>query len=87
MSKAIPEMYLKIFRNKKNRNSIDKPFSFILSHLFLNYERVPEEHLQEEEDKHIASVFDLTQPLILMFNEIDDLVDPVIAPKLAYTEH
>ena len=86
LSKAIPEMYLKRFRNKDS-NAINKPISFILSHLFLNYGRVPEEHLREEEAKLLARVFDLTQLLILMFNKIDDLVDLAIAAKLPYTEH
>ena len=86
LSKAIPDMYLKRFRNKDS-NAIDKPISFILSHLFLNYGQVPEEHLREEEAKLLAKVFDLTQPLILMFNEVDELVDLAVAANIPYTIH
>ena len=32
-------------------------------------------------------MFDLTEPLILMYNEVDDLVDLAIAAKIPYTEH
>ena len=86
LSNALPTMYLKRFRSKDS-NAIDKPISFIMSHLFLNYGSVTEEQLLDEEAKLRAKVFDLTEPLILMYNEVDDLVDLAIAAKIPYTEH
>lgn len=67
-------MYLKGLRNKHS-NAIEKPITEIPSHLFTNYGRMKEEQLLDEESKLQAKVFDLTEPLILMFNEIKDLVD------------
>lgn len=86
LSNTLPTMYLKQFRNKAS-HAIDKPIDFILSHLFLNYGRVSKEQLLDEEAKLQAKVFDLTEPPILMFNEVDDLVDLAIAAQLPYTEH
>lgn len=42
LSNVLPTMYLKRFRSKDS-NAIDKFIAFILSHLFLNYGRVPQE--------------------------------------------
>ena len=72
LSKAVPAMYLKSFRNQHS-NVIDKPVSEILSHLFDTYGKISQEKLRDEEEKLRGQVFEITEPLILMFNQIDRL--------------
>ena len=85
LSQALLVMYLKGFQNKHS-NAIKKPIADIITHLFDNYGRVPEENLLEEDSTLRAKVFDLTEPLILMFHEIEDLQDLANAADLPYTD-
>ena len=74
MSRALPVIYLKTFRNKHS-NAIDKPVSEILAYLFTTYGRVSQQTLSEEQVKLREKVFDISEPLIMMYNEVEDLQD------------
>ena len=85
LSKAVPEMYLKTFQNKFS-NTISKPVSHILQHLFDTYGRVSQEILSEEESKLKAKVFDVSEPLVIMYNEVDELKDLAEAAKNPFSD-
>ena len=85
VSTAVPGMYLKPFRNK-NSNTIDKPISDILDYLFARYGRVPQETLAEEHAKLVEKTFDISEPLVILYNEIDDLQDLAVAAKNPFSD-
>ena len=72
LSQAIPAPYLKPFRNH-NSNAIDANIPTILTTLFQTYGIVPEEQLLQEEASLRAKVFEITEPLIILYNEVEDL--------------
>lgn len=52
-----------------------------MDHLFTSYGRVPQEDLGAEESKLRATIFNISEPLIIMFNEIDDLQHMAVAEE------
>ena len=85
ISAAVPAMYLKQFRNKHS-NALDKPIPEIMEHLFSVYGRVPQEELDEAESKLRAQIFDISEPLVLMFNEIDEMQDMATAAENEFSD-
>ena len=85
LSWAVPSMYLKKFRNKHS-NALDKTIPEILEFLFSTYGKISEEKLLTEEQNLRARVFEITDPMIVMYNEVDDLIELGIAAQNPYTD-
>ena len=56
----------------------------ILLYLFTNYGYITLEELKEQEEALCAKVFDIRQPFIIMFNEIEELEKIAIAASNPY---
>ena len=85
LAQALPSMYLKPFHNVHS-NAIDQPISVILDSLLTTYGRVPEEELLTEESNLRTKVFDITEPLVILYNKMDDLQQLADAAGLRYTD-
>ena len=72
LGKALPELYLKSFRNEYS-NNFHTDIQTILLHLFTTYSYITPEELKEQEEASCAKVFDTQQPFIIMFNELEKL--------------
>lgn len=83
LSKHMPTMYLKQFQNKHN-NVLDKSVSEVLGHSFLVYWQVPKKELDKVESKLSAHIFDISEPLVIMYNERDDLKDMTSTKENAF---
>ena len=70
--KAIPEMYLQRFHNCLT-NTFTDPLHVMLTYLFTTYGEITPEDLTSQKEKLETKVFDIEQPLILLFNEVEDL--------------
>ena len=82
---AVPEVYLKPFRNQYS-NSVNVSLSTILTLLFNTYGKVQDDTLQEVTDKLRERIFDISEPLVVMFNDIEELKALSIAADNEYTE-
>jgi hypothetical protein len=82
---AVPEVYMKPFRNQYS-NSVNVSLSSILTSLFNTYRKVQDDTLQEATDKLRARIYDISQPLVVMFNDIQELNELSIAADNEYTE-
>ena len=85
ISQAVPEMFLKPYRNQYS-NGITTPIPDIFDDLMAIYGVVPEEELVQAESALRARVFDIAQPLVIIYNEMDDLQQLATAAGLEYTE-
>ena len=85
MSDALPAMYLMPFRNDES-HAISIPISDILDNLLLTYGEIEEEEVLEAESNLRAKVFDITQPIIILFNEMDQLQKLANAASLKFTD-
>ena len=85
MTKTIPDLYLKRFKNRLT-NTITQPIPDILQHLFTTYGRVRSEHVIEEESKLRTKVFDITQPMEVMYNEVEDLQELATAGSVPFSD-
>ena len=84
LGKALPELYLKSFRNEYS-NTFTTGLQTILQYLFTTYGFITPEELKEQEDALTTKVFDIQQPLIILFNELEDLEQVAIAASNPYT--
>ena len=85
ISHAVPEMYLKPYRNQHS-NAIDWEIWEIIDDLMEMYGTVPEEHLRTAESILRAKVFDISKPLVIIYNEMEDLKQIADAAQLPYTD-
>ena len=85
ISQAVPEMYLKPYRNEHS-NAITTPIPDIFNDLMAIYGVVPEDDLVAAESALRARVFDIAQPLVIIYNEMDDLQQLATAAGVPYTE-
>ena len=86
MSQAVPSMYLKPFRNRHS-NAIESTIPDLLSHLLSTYGNVQEDDLLRAEATLRARVFDITEPLVVMYNEVDDLQELATSAGLPYSDN
>ena len=84
LGKALPALYLKSFRNEYS-NTFNTGLQEILLYLFTTYGYITPEQLTEQKEALCAKVFDIQQPLIIMFNELDELEQVAIAASNPYT--
>ena len=82
---ALSEIYVKSFHNCHSM-AIFQPISTVLTTLFTTYGDVQDEEVQDIIDKLKARVFDIFEPLVGMFDEIEDLKELSIAAKNELTE-
>ena len=59
----------------------------ILSHLIDTYGKVQEENIMQDEGILRVRVFNITEPLVVMYNEIDDLQQLATAARLPYSDN
>ena len=85
LSKALPELYLKSFRNEYS-NTFTVDLQTILHYLFTTYGYITPEELQEQKDKLCAKTFDIQQPLIILFDELEELQNIAVAASNPYTD-
>ena len=69
---AIEPKYLKSLRNA-NSNAITIPLHDVLTHLFTRYGVVNSDTLMDIEDKVKTMDYNITEPLVVIYNEIDEL--------------
>ena len=69
---AVEPKYLKSLRDT-NSNAINVPVHAVLTHLFNKYGEVNADTLMDIEDKTKAMEYNLVDPLIVVFNEIEEL--------------
>ena len=84
ISKALPDLYIKSFRNEYS-NTFNTDLKTILQYLFTTYGYITPEELTEKKEVLCAKVFDIQQPLIIMFNELEELEQVAIAASNPYT--
>lgn len=72
-------MYFKGFRNPYT-NTITTDIPTLLDHVFTTYGAVAPEELKKEEDLLRHKVFDIGQPLALLFNKVDKLQELFTVP-------
>lgn len=82
---AVPEIYMKSFRNQYS-NSIDNALSTVLTSLFTTYGDIVDDNLQDATDKLRERIFNISDPLVVLFNEIEELKALSIAADNEYTE-
>ena len=82
---ALEPKYLKSLRNA-NSNAITRPLHEVLDYLFTKYGVVNADTLMDIEDKVKTMEYSLSDPLIVMFNEIEELERLGIAATNPYRE-
>ena len=85
LSDALPPHYLKGYRNVHS-NKISTPLRDILADLFTTYGAITEEQLTEKEMSLRAHIFDITQPLVELYNAVEELQEIAIASQSPYTD-
>lgn len=85
LSHAIPAIFLKPF-HRRNSNAINQNIPTILQTLFNDHGQVPEEELLTEENILQEKVFDIPQPKIVLFNEVEDLQELALATNNPYSD-
>ena len=86
LSRTIPSMYLMHFRNEFS-SAINARIPVILSHLLDTYGRVTEDDLLQAEGLLQARIYDITEPLVVMFNDIDEFQQLATAARLPYSDN
>ena len=81
---ALPDLYLKSFRNQFS-NTFTSDIPTILHYLFTTYGYITPEELKGQEETLISKVFDIQQPLIILFGELEELQQISVAALNPYT--
>lgn len=85
MVDALPPHYLKSYRNPYS-NKFTTPTRTILTDLFQAYGSINEEQLAEKEVALRTHVFDITQPLVELYNSVEELQEIARALQSPYTD-
>lgn len=83
--KAVDMTYIKSLRDV-DTNTIKKEVHEIMAHLFRRYGKVTPEKLQKEEMQVKAYVYNLQEPLVVLFDKVEDLTKLAQAAKMPYTK-
>ncbi len=81
---VINDSYLAALKDR-HTNTITVPIADIITYLFRNYGRVTPATLVDEEQKVLQWTFDPALPIVLVFNNVDDLMDLASAAGSPYT--
>ena len=82
---ALENKYLKSLRDP-NSNSIMLPVYDVLTHLFDRYGRVDAETLADIDAKVRNLIYDISEPLVTLFNEIEELARLATAASNPYSD-
>lgn len=85
LSQALPAMCLKPFQNRYS-NAINTPIPQIFTSLLSTYGRFPEDKLLTQENNLRKKVFNIVEPLVILFNKIKDLQELVVASCIPYSD-
>ena len=85
LSEALPPLYLKQYRDTHS-NKISTPIRDILEDLMQTYGAISAEELEEREQTLKARVFDITQPLVTLYNAVEDLQELAEASDSPFSE-
>ena len=85
LSDALPPHYLKKYRNVHS-NKISSPIRDILDELFTTYGAITDEELSERENTLRARIFDITHPLVELYNATEELQEIAIASSSPFTD-
>ena len=72
LTEALPENYLKTYKNN-DTNNITTYLNIILDKLLSTYGNVTDEDVEQNETELLAKIFDITQPLVNLYQEVEDL--------------
>ena len=78
--RAVPELYIKSFRHPRT-NVVTTTLSDLLTRLFTSYGTVTDDELQKANSDLSDRVFDITLPLIDLYNEVENLKSLSIAAE------
>jgi hypothetical protein len=81
---AIEPRYLKTLRNT-DTHSITQDVPTVLTYLFNRYGKVTPDKLNEKEQEVRAFVYNLQDPLVLLFDQVEDLKKLADAAQMPYT--
>ena len=81
---ALPNLYLKSFQNQF-LNTFTSDISIILHYLFSTYGCITPEELKEQEEMLSSKVFDIQQPMIILFDELEELQQISVVALNPYT--
>ena len=84
LSHAVPEIYLKCFKDP-NSNAFNATIQTILEYLFTTYGKITDDELREKEVNLSAQVFDITQPMIQLYDAVKNLQQIAKASLNDYT--
>ena len=85
LNDALPPHYLKCYRNNYS-NKINTPIRDILADLFRTYGALDEGKLADKEAHLRSRIFDIQQPLVEMYNVVEDLQKIATASSSPYTD-
>ena len=85
LNDALPPHYLKCYRNNYS-NKINTPIRDILADLFRTYGALDEGQLADKEAQLRSRIFDIQQPLVEMYNVVEDLQKIATASSSPYTD-
>ena len=84
IAKAVEEAYLLALRNRHTR-TIVHPIQYIINFLFQNHGKVTQAKLAAERLRVEQYAFNPNEPIDVIFNKIDDLLELSIAAQCDYT--
>jgi len=82
---AIPSVYLHQFRNVHS-NAIDQQIPAIFTRLMDDYGNITEDEFKDALQALRQKVFDISEPLVAMFNKIEDMVEFSKAAQVTMTD-
>ena len=82
---VVPDVYLKRFRNHIS-NSITTPLPDILASLFTTYGEIEDDVLIEKISQLENKVYDINEPLTVMYNDVEDLLELSTAANNTYSD-
>ena len=85
LNRAIPDLYLKRFKNRLT-NTITTPIPTILQYLFSTYGKITSDKVTAVESALRTKVFDITQPMEVMYNEVEDLQELATAGSMPFSD-
>ena len=85
LTRALPDLYLLPYRDQTT-NTISTPLVDILQQLFQTYDSISDEELEEQESNLKTRIFDLTQPLVHLFQAVENLQQLATATNCVYTD-
>ena len=84
LGQALPDLYMRSYRNE-HTNTITTNIPTLLEHLFTTYGSIELEELQEKVDTLRQKVFEILEPLIVIYNEVNEIQELATASGNTFT--